>query len=455
MPTITLGYDDLDFDIDLPVELTRYPIRVLGVPGMGKSTWVANFALQLNKCGESLIIIDIKDGKLARDVALRGDPAKTVFIAPGEMHPTPGINLLDGPPAVVVDGILDLFERTGRADLTSMTRIRQFLSMGLWLALGTPGSTLADVGKLLTDAALRSRLLQSPKLTDRVREFWTNFETQTAKAKLDLVESTSVRLDELLVPEPLASMLNQPTTTLDIPGMLEDGKLVCVDLVSGIPPRLTKLMGNVLVAHLVTYALSRPTREDNRYIRLIADEFDLLAADSFITAVDKLRAAHFLIVAAHQNLSQLEKKLENSLSGAPIQIFFRISRADQGAIAKHIGSARARELSQLPKHTCVVDLAEDEEGEKAWWPLTPAPLPPPRPGAILPVHATEEGNDEHRALPTTEEAPAAHSPRPESRPAQTLPPDSSGNRGARFSRPSQVLHQSPAGGAAISLEDWG
>ncbi len=454
MTTVLFGTDPYGFDVDLPLELTRQPIRAMGVPGMGKTTACASLALQFHEAGEEGIFCpDIKDGKLTRDLAERGDPERTVLIVPGEMDPPPGINLLDGPPAVAVDGILDLFERTGRAELTSMTRIRQHLSMALWLALGTPGSTLATVGKLLVDKDLRASLLQSPNVPDRVRQFWTDFETQPHKAKLEAVESTIVRLDELLVPEPLASMLSQPTN-LDIPGMLERGMMVCVDLVSGVPPRLTKLMGNVLVAHLVTYALSRPTREDNRYIRLVADEFDLLAADSLITAIDKLRTAHFLFLAAHQNFSQLDFRLANSLSGAPIQVFFRVSRADQGALSRQIGTPRSRRLTELPKHTCVIDLAEDEDGLPAWWEVETLPLPPPRPDAPLPLHATKERSHEHDHRPLPQEAPTAHSSRPEPGPAQTLRADSprDGRAGGHQSPP--VSDQRPDFRAAVSLDDW-
>lgn len=230
---------------------------------------------------------------------------------------------------MVSDGVLDLFERTGWAELTWMTNVRQNLTTGLQGVLATPGSTLADVVTFLTDPAVRRRFLASDRMPDRVRRFWEEFNTRTPRAQAEAVASTVVRLDEFLVPEPLDTILRTPETTLDLEGWLSDGRVVVCDFVTGISPRLTKLLGDVVMARLVTFALSRRVDARSRTIRVIADEFDQLAADPFVTAIDKLRAAKVVPVMAHQNLSQLPKNLANSLSGAPVQILFRVSRNDR------------------------------------------------------------------------------------------------------------------------------
>ena len=61
---------------------------------------------------------------------------------------------------------------------------------------------------------------------------------------------------------------------------------------------------------------------------VVADEFDLLAGDFFRHSLDKLRAAGLRIVAAHQQLGQLDEGLAGSLSGCPIKLYFRPSAQD-------------------------------------------------------------------------------------------------------------------------------
>lgn len=466
MDRIRFGIDEDGFDVDLPCALLRCPIHVMGVPGMGKSTLLARLALQCAGGGEGVLVIDIKDGALARDVARRADPDRLVLVAPGRDDPPWGLNLLDGEPALVVDAVLDLFERTGKADLTFMTQVRQHLTMALWLALGTAGATLADVETILTDPLAWQRFLASPRLSERVRGFWTTFDTLTARAQHDAVASTVVRLDELLVPELLGAMLRQSTTTLTLGSWLNEGRLVVCDLVTGVPPRLTTLLGNVIVAHLVTAALARAADPRNRYLRIIADEFDQLAAGPFVTAIDKLRAAHVMPVMAHQNLAQLPPGLGNSLSGAPAHVFFRVSRQDYGVLSRMLGATRARALTELPRYTCALDLAEDEDGDPAWLIVAADPLGPPtndlaRPsshrGVAHDARADERrpsGVDANDLRRGTTETPPAHLPRPGAGTPLSAGADSALGRGAAGAGSVPVSDQRPGGGTAVYRPFW-
>jgi len=350
----------------------------------GKSVLLGHLAEQAVAQGEGVLVLDIKDGQLARDIAARtAHTDKLVYVAPGltfDQGHTWGINVLEGPAALVVDNVLDVFERTGKlSDI--MTQVKQHLTMGLWLAKSDSNATLQTVAGALTDTAVRRELMlaanRDDRLNDRVRAFWREYESKVVKttgyntSELQrTIASTIVRLDEFLVGDPVAALLNQPRSTLRLTEWLDAGKLIVCNLVDGVPPRQIKRLGNVLMAMLVNAALTRQTDPANRVWRLIADEFDQLAADSFVTSIDKLRAANIFGVMAHQNLSQVPRELAASLSGAPVKLYFRIAGTDIDTIGKRFGSmAEARMLAKLPKHQ--VRLYEEDPVEpapiKGWW----------------------------------------------------------------------------------------
>ena len=214
----------------------RHPVHFLGAPGVGKSVAAGSLTEAIIAQSDGAIVFDIKDGRLARDLAARTRFRDRLrYIAPGltqQAGQTWGLNILAGEPATVVDNVLDLFERTGRATFEVMTQVRRHLTMALWLAVATPGATLVDVYAILTDQHARERFLQAAGVMDEVRAFWEGFNKRAGRGgetSLDQrkpVDSTVVRLEEFLLSEPLRAMLRQPSTTLDLGGWLDQGQLV-------------------------------------------------------------------------------------------------------------------------------------------------------------------------------------------------------------------------------------
>lgn len=280
-----------------PVVVTnhRVPIHVLGIPGGGKSVLLGHLAEQAVAQGQGTLILDIKDGQLARDIVTRTRHTdKLIYVAPGltfQRGHSWGVNVLDGPPSLMVDNVIDLFERVGGLNKQT-TQLKRHLMYALWLARVDPDATLKTVTDVLTKPQTRSLLMNSPRfgdLGDTIRDFWIDFQVQskaggqTSSNQRTAVTSTLGQLDEFLMGDPLAALLKQPRSTLHLARWLDEGKLIVCNLVDGVPPRQVQLLGNVLMAMMVSAALARPTRPHNTYWRIIADEFDQLAANPFMT----------------------------------------------------------------------------------------------------------------------------------------------------------------------------
>lgn len=354
--TLTIGLDEWGEQVALSSPLRS--MHVLGVPGMGKSTLLGQLAVWYHQSGCGVVVLDIKDGKLAADVVTqaRTPLEEYLLFAPGQTFKQGRswtLNPLDGEMSDVVDNVLDMFQRVGQLQ-SSFTQLKEHLSMALRLAVRQPSpTTLHDVADILTDSSTRARML-NVELPKRVRDFWAHeFAALGKKAQHDAVSSTVVRLDDWLVDEPLATLLAGPKSTLRLAEELDAGRLIVCDLVTDMPAGQVLETGNLVMASILNAALARDPHADKRPWVVIADEFDLLAGDFFRHSLDKLRAAGLRVVAAHQNLSQVSSELASSLTSVPLKVYFKPSPKDLKEL-KAIYPGTKELWSSLAEHQAAV-----------------------------------------------------------------------------------------------------
>src|ERR1700712_5149072 len=100
MTGLVIGEDESGAEVR--VTNHRMPAQIMGLPGTGKTHLLAFLAEQLAGLNEGVLVLDHKDGQLARDLAGRTEHVdKLVYVAPGLAHErgrTWGLNVLDGPP---------------------------------------------------------------------------------------------------------------------------------------------------------------------------------------------------------------------------------------------------------------------------------------------------------------------------------------------------------------------
>lgn len=354
---LTVGqWPESGYGVYLPPEIHRQPIYALGISGTGKSTLLGNLALQWSRMDEGVLLIDVKDGQLARDVAGRADADRLIVIAPGlcQFADGPhhwGLNILELPDrhrqtvSQVVDNVLSMLERLDRADYTQMTTLRTQLDSAVRLALYEPQPQLRLAREVLTDAALRRALMakHASRVNAEVADHFQRFDDPKANSsygRSQQITSTVNRLKELLTPPELAYMLIQPHSTIKLAEWLEAGKLVVVDCASGMSNRNAELLGNLVLTQAMHVTFTRRVTETSRYVRLICDEFDLLAGNNFARLITKARSYRVLPVMAHQNKDQLRadrdrsQTLFNAASGVPVEFEFTLTDQDRAQMMR-------------------------------------------------------------------------------------------------------------------------
>lgn len=398
MAKITLGqYADTRFrcERDAAADL-RCATYVVGSPGVGKSTLLANLAEQFIAAGEGVLVVDVK-GELAEDIAARTVHAdRLVYVAPGETRFPSGkrywtLNPLEFDRSqehleeIAVANLLSLFERMKLARMDVMVQVRQLLQMSARLALLLPEPCLNDLSEILHRQVLRERLLQDPRAPRAVRRFWENFNALTPAKQQEKITSTVPRLNEFLSSPVVEQLVGHPRSTIRLAEWLDAGKLVVCNLGGKLALETSALLGNFVVASLVNAAYARPTGHEQRtrVWRVIVDEFHELAGEQFAELITQGRKYRVFPVVAHQNLAQLPDVLANAVTQCPLRFFLATSAEDQGAIRRLFGEETSSGLANFPRFHARVHLREGVEGRHRqetlkladWWrPRDPAQL---------------------------------------------------------------------------------
>ncbi|MBB6546910.1 type IV secretory system conjugative DNA transfer family protein [Nonomuraea rubra] len=187
--------------VALPVADARHHTHVLGGTGVGKSTLLANMVLADAAAGRGALVIDPK-GDLVTDILNRLPQravGKTVVFDPQDPAPPPSINILAGrDPAFAVDSVVTIFHRCfSSAWGPRVDDLLRSTCLTLTSVLGRK-ATLADVPRLLTDAAFRART--TAELRDELLAgFWDSYEALTPAGQATVIGPVMNKLRAVLL----------------------------------------------------------------------------------------------------------------------------------------------------------------------------------------------------------------------------------------------------------------
>ncbi|RBQ15362.1 hypothetical protein DP939_36415 [Spongiactinospora rosea] len=354
--------------VAMPIPDGRHHIHVLGGTGVGKSTLLANMVLADAEAGRGALVIDPK-GDLITDVLARLPSrtiGSTVVFDPQDAAPPPVINVLAGPnPAFAVDSIVTIFHRCfSTAWGPRVDDLLRSTCLTLTKVLG-PRATLADVPKLLTDSAYRTRI--TARLGDELLAgFWDSYQALTPAGQATVIGPVMNKLRAVLLRPFIRHALTSPTTTVPIGELLDEGGLILARLPKGIlGDDAARLFGSILLAHTwhattrraVLAASARPDAalyidECHNFLNLPGHISDVLA---------EARGYRLSLVLAHQHLDQLPADLREALSAdARNKIFFTTSPKDANDLKAHTAPLiTPHDLAHLGAYQAAVRLIID------------------------------------------------------------------------------------------------
>jgi hypothetical protein len=186
-----------------------------------------------------------------------------------------------------------------------------------------------------------------------------------------MISSTTNKVSALTDNPNLFYMLGQKANELNIRQIMDEGKILIVDL-GDCDDETKRLLGTLIVTGFEQAALSRSrvTMEQRCPFYLYIDEFQDFAchpgaSETFSHMLSQVRKFGLHLILANQSIAQLSNGLQTALSNAQTTVAFKISRADAEVIARNLGSvdtmAVKRESQNEIQHPVYFPLYEQWE----------------------------------------------------------------------------------------------
>ena len=336
---------------------------VIGKTGTGKTYFLEQLALQIAGRGEGFAFFDFHgDASLSLIGRLQRLPqSRDRLVVLDPSHPTmsPGLNVLEAH-----GNETERFRRV--SEISAILRARwgvdafgarteELLRNSLY-TLASGNCTLADLPRLLTDAAFRATLTRNLEHPD-IASYWRDrYEPLSDAMKGAFREPLLNRVTAFLTEPAARHLLSQKESTIDAAGIMAGKQWLVVRLPKGRLREHAHTLGNLLFAQLQFAAMAREQlpREARATFTLICDEVQNLAENDLATLITEGRKFGISVITANQFWEQLPRELRGCLLSAASHIVFRVSTQD--------GHILGNELSPRGRHLAL-ELTELGRGE--------------------------------------------------------------------------------------------
>ncbi len=337
----------------------RAHLYILGKTGTGKSTLLETFMRSDMDKGFGFALLD-PHGDLVKKVRsllpkTRADDMIYFNVAdPGQPF---GFNPLANVPAdkrpLARSGLIQVFKHLWSDSWGP--RLEYILRNCITALLDYPDSTLADVLRLLADRSFRRKVVEHVR-NRQVKEFWLGeYEKYPERFRIEAISPIQNKVGAFLSHPALQRILTKPEKPLNLRSIMDEGKILLVNLAKGsIGEDTANLLGSLLISRFDLVALSRANvpDEERRDSTLYLDEFHNFTTQSLIFMLSELRKYRLSLVLAHQFLSQLELSIRDAILGnAGTIIVFRIGANDAETIAMEFAPEfRITDFINLPNY---------------------------------------------------------------------------------------------------------
>jgi Type IV secretion-system coupling protein DNA-binding domain len=343
----------------------RAHMYVIGKTGTGKSTLLETMIRQDIEAGRGLALFDPHGDLMERVLAAVPENRKDQLIyfnVPDTSQPL-GFNPLESVPitkrAVAASGMLEVFKKIWAESWGP--RLEHVLRNALLALLDQPQATLADILRLMDEPGFR-RIAVSRVCNAQVRHFWLReYESYPARFRAEAIAPIQNKVGAFLADPVLNAILTQPKSAFDLRQIMDEGKILLVNLAKGkIGEDSAALLGALLVSRIGLTGLSRAdVPEANRKdFYLYLDEFQSFTTLSLAYMLSELRKYMCSLTLSHQYLSQLDLQVRDAILGnAGTIISFRLGLADAEILSKEFWPEfSAEDLIRLPNYNVYIKL---------------------------------------------------------------------------------------------------
>lgn len=362
----------------------RKHVYVVGKTGTGKSTMIANMAINDMRNGEGVAVVD-PHGDLC-DILLDYIPSHRIndvaYLDPSDIEYPFHLNPLEVKNEafreLVASGIVSIFYKL--YSYSWGPRLEYILRNTILTLLHVPQSTLLQVPELLTNERYRAKVVE--KLPDQVlKNYWINeFGKMTPQLRSEAISPILNKVGQFLSSQTIRNIVGSPTSTVDLETMMNDGKIVLVNLSQGkLGEDNSALLGAMIITKIQLAAMNRvyQAEGDRRDFYLYVDEFQNFATNSFIKILSEARKYRLCLSLANQYVGQIEEDVQKAIFGnAGSIVSFGVGASDARLLSREFGEKyEEAELVSLGNYQIILKLAIDNNTSQ---PFSATTLPLPR-----------------------------------------------------------------------------
>ena len=361
----------------------RKHVYIMGKTGAGKSTLIANMAIDDIRKGRGIGIID-PHGDLTEQI-LDYIPKRrlndVVYLEPFDTERPFSLNVLEiknkQHKDLIASGIVGIFSKI-YADSWG-PRLEYILRNTIFSLLEIPDATLIDALRILSEKGYRDRVV--PQITDPViRNFWTNeFDKMTDKLRVEAISPIQNKVGQFVSSKMIRNIIGSPKSTIDLEEIINTKKILLLNLSQGkLGEDNASLLGAMIITQIQLAAMNRAfmKEEDRQDFFLYVDEFQNFATSSFIKILSEARKYRLAITLANQYIDQLDVTIQKAIFGNAGTLVSFVTGAGDAALLQqeYAGIYTQNDLVSLGKHEIVLKLCIDGMSSL---PFPAKTLPPP------------------------------------------------------------------------------
>lgn len=354
----------------------RKHMYIIGKTGTGKSTLIANMAIDDIRKDRGIGIID-PHGDLSATI-LDYIPKRrindVVYLEPFDTERPFSLNVLEvknkQQKELVASGIVSIFYKLYKDSWGP--RLEYILRNVILTLLETPDSTLIDILALLSHAEYRKKVvsqLQDPVL----KNFWEKeYAKMPDRLKAEAISPIQNKVGQFVTSKMIRNILGNPKSSIDLEQIMNEGKILILNLSQGkLGEDSAALLGAMLITQIQLAAMNRSfiKESDRKDFFLYVDEFQNFATTSFIKILSEARKYRLSLTLANQYIEQLDEEVVRAIFGnIGTLISFVVGARDAYVLTREYAEIYTEnDLVSLGKFETVMKLCIDN--------MTSAPFP--------------------------------------------------------------------------------
>ncbi len=358
---------------------------IIGKSGTGKTTLIANMAVDDIRKGKGVAIID-PHGDLSQTI-LDYIPSSrvndTCYFNPADPDYIYPLNVLeiysDSQRELVASGVVSIFKKL-YGNTSWGPRLEHILRNTILTLVYAPNTHLGNIIDLLTNSAYRKKLLATPGIPPTLLNFWQyEFEKMDQKLQIEAISPILNKVGQFLSSSNIRNTVSQAKSKVNVEQIMNEGKILIADLSTGrLGEDNSALLGAMLITQIQLSAMNRVhlATDERKDFYLYVDEFQNFATEAFIKILSEARKFRLNLIVANQYMSQLDRTIQDAILGnVGTLLSYVVGSQDAAILTREFGpNFPAEDLVKIGKYQILAKLSIDSQTQEPFYATTLPPL---------------------------------------------------------------------------------